>query len=244
MTVFASDLNEDQNGVKTSSQYADRGDGTPDWYMFSRVADGGNATEGAKADAAVTDPASSGSIVALLKGILGFVRNSATGLLKSEDAAHSSGDAGVMALAVRNDSLASRVGTDGDYTPLAVDAAGAAFSHAALPLVSSSTSPLNSTSVTLETSRVIKTAPGVLLGITGYNNSVAEQFIQLHNATSLPADTAIPVIVIVVPAKTNFSLDLGVYGRYFSTGIVACNSSTAATKTIGSADCWFDAQYV
>ena len=47
-----------------------------------------------------------------------------TGLSHAEDAAHVSGDAGVMSLAVRNDTLGSLVSTDGDYAPLQVNASG------------------------------------------------------------------------------------------------------------------------
>ena len=32
-------------------------------------------------------------------------------------------------------------------------------------------------------------------------------------------------------------------GREFESGLVICNSSTDATKTIGSADTFFDVQY-
>jgi hypothetical protein len=49
----------------------------------------------------------------------------ATNLGKAEDAAHASGDVGVMSLAVRLDSAASFAGTDGDYAPLQLDSAGA-----------------------------------------------------------------------------------------------------------------------
>lgn len=49
---------------------------------------------------------------------------SATSLGKAEDAAHASGDTGVMALAVRNDAASSLTSADGDYSPVAVDAAG------------------------------------------------------------------------------------------------------------------------
>jgi hypothetical protein len=42
----------------------------------------------------------------------------------AEDAAHASGDAGVMALVVRNDAGGSLVSADGDYAPLQVDANG------------------------------------------------------------------------------------------------------------------------
>ena len=51
----------------------------------------------------------------------------ATNLGKAEDAAHSSGDVGIMALGVRNDTLAALAGTDGDYTPFQFDARGALY---------------------------------------------------------------------------------------------------------------------
>lgn len=42
-----------------------------------------------------------------------------------EDAAHTTGDTGTMALAVRKDTAAALAGSDGDYTPLITDANGA-----------------------------------------------------------------------------------------------------------------------
>lgn len=42
----------------------------------------------------------------------------------AEDAAHGSGDKGVMSLAVRKDSGTAIAGTDGDYSPLQVDSSG------------------------------------------------------------------------------------------------------------------------
>lgn len=47
-----------------------------------------------------------------------------TALSKAEDSAHSSGDQGIQALAVRNDTLGSLVDTDGDYAPLQVNSSG------------------------------------------------------------------------------------------------------------------------
>lgn len=48
----------------------------------------------------------------------------ATNLGKAEDAAHASGDTGVMVLAVRSDSAAASSGTTGDYEPLHTDSSG------------------------------------------------------------------------------------------------------------------------
>ena len=49
----------------------------------------------------------------------------ASSLGKAEDAVHGTGDVGIMSLGVRNDTFATALsGTDGDYTPVGVDAQG------------------------------------------------------------------------------------------------------------------------
>lgn len=47
------------------------------------------------------------------------------GVVRAEDSAHTTGDTGVMTLAVRNDTGAVLAGSDGDYVPLTTDATGA-----------------------------------------------------------------------------------------------------------------------
>lgn len=71
-------------------------------------------------DGTVTVNTNSGAILSNI----GDVATSAASLGKAEDAGHSSGDAGVMALAVRRDTAASGASNDGDYATLNVDANG------------------------------------------------------------------------------------------------------------------------
>lgn len=103
---------------------------------------------------------------------------------------------------------------------------------------------INSTTPAYAASLVIKAAPGRLFGLSGYNSKVSAQFIQLFDSVSLPANGAIPTAILLVSASSNFAFDWGRYGRKFDAGIFICNSSTGPTLTIGSADCWFDAQFV
>lgn len=103
--------------------------------------------------------------------------------------------------------------------------------------------PVNKTGNAYVNALVVKSGSGTLWGFSGYNSNTAAQFVQVHDANSVPADGQIPKILLAVPPSSNFSVDFGQRGRAFSQGIVICNSSTGATKTIGSADCWFDVQY-
>lgn len=103
--------------------------------------------------------------------------------------------------------------------------------------------PGSSTSTAYEASRVVKASPGRCRKIIGYNSLASAQFIQVHDAASLPADTAVPKTVISVPASSTFEIDYSENSRFFSVGIVVCNSTTGPTKTIGAANCWFDVLY-
>lgn len=102
----------------------------------------------------------------------------------------------------------------------------------------SSYAPDNNHTRNLAASLVAKSGPGVLYGLSGYNSGAA-QFMQLHDSATVPANGVSPDEVIAIPATGNFSIDFGLYGKKFVNGIVICNSSTVATKTLGAADCFF-----
>lgn len=99
-------------------------------------------------------------------------------------------------------------------------------------------------STVLEASHVIKASSGRLYQLTGVNTKASAQYIQVFNSTTVPSDGTTPILLAYVPSGSVFSFDFSPFGRYFSTGICVTNSSTAATKTIGSADCWFNAGYL
>lgn len=106
------------------------GDAVRAWHLRN----GAQATVVTAAGALIGGDATNGLDVDVTRVIPG---TSATHLGKAEDAAHSSGDTGVMALAVRTDSAAARAGTDGDYIPLTTDSAGRLWvnaSGAAVPI--------------------------------------------------------------------------------------------------------------
>lgn len=66
-------------------------------------------------------------------------------MVKAEDAAHTTGDTGIMILAVRNDTLAALATTDGDYAPIQVDANGALFVNASLSSITAGTNVIGQT---------------------------------------------------------------------------------------------------
>lgn len=92
-------------------------------------------------------------------------------------------------------------------------------------------------STAYEASRVVKASAGTLRSLTGYNSGPA-QFLQLHNTTTVPADGVAPIMVLPLPAQSGFAFEW-VNGIPCATGISLCNSTTAPTKTLGSANCFF-----
>lgn len=107
----------------------------------------------------------------------------------------------------------------------------------------------NYTSAGLAASIVIPAQPAgvgpymlnILRGFAVHSTKTTAQYIQIHDAAALPSNGAIPLMTYPVEANAGVYADYG-RGRQFSNGMVICNSSTAATLTVGGADCLIDAQ--
>jgi len=129
--------------------------------------------------------------------------------------------------------------TGGNLATIATNTSSGS-TRALIPSTAASAIVTNVDSTAYEASHVISAAPANLLGCHGYSSSSSAQFILFFNSTTVPANATAPTIApLSVPATSTWAIDFGVYGRPFSTGIAVSNSSTANTKTIGSADSWF-----
>jgi hypothetical protein len=85
-------------------------------------------------------------------------------------------------------------------------------------------------------SAVVKASAGTVYGVTVLNSNAAARYFQFYNLAAVPADAVVPFMSLLVPIGASLQIDFGIYGVAFSTGICWANSSTAAAKTIGSAD--------
>jgi hypothetical protein len=102
--------------------------------------------------------------------------------------------------------------------------------------------PLNFSVGKLANSVVV---PGriVVYGFTAYSSSAAAQWVQVYDANTVPAESSVPLFVWNLAAHSGVGFGWQPNGRQFQTGLVLCNSSTEATKTIGSVDTFFDVQF-
>lgn len=160
---------------------------------------------------------------------------------QTEDAAHTSGDTGQFMLGVASLARTAR-GADNDYEPIAVDLSGAVFGSN-VPEANSAWACSNYAALAAA-SGVIKAAAGKLYGVTLTNDNAAARYIQFFNLTAVPADTTAPLFTIKLGIGETRQLDFSMMGKYFSTGICWCNSTTGATKTIGAADTYVEARYL
>lgn len=83
----------------------------------------------------------------------------------------------------------------------------------------------------------------VVYGFTFTNTNAGAQFVLAFDSALLPANGAVPMFGTTCAASSAVGFSWAPQGREFMSGLVLCNSSTLATKTIGAADCLFDVQY-
>lgn len=160
----------------------------------------------------------------------------ATNLGKAEDAAHSSGDVGVMALGVRASSPTERSAgpTDGDYEPFATNEVGAMWTTLT-PSVNGGLSTAmfsgsDGSSILVATAQAVKASAGALYGYYAYNPEAAVTFVHFYNtaAGSVTVGTTNPLMSFAIPAGSAANLS-------FPMGVTFSNAgwSVAATTTAG-----------
>jgi len=96
-----------------------------------------------------------------------------------------------------------------------------------------------STSTAQEASRVISASACSVSRAAMQNASASTRYLQLHDATSLPANGAVPEAVIIIGTTQTQVMTWSHPNNRFTTGCVAATSSTGPTLTIGSADAIF-----
>jgi hypothetical protein len=172
----------------------------------------------------------------------------ATNLGKAEDAAHTSGDVGVLALAVRQDTLANSTSTDGDYGAIKLTTAGRVYTSAtvdaALPAGTNTIGKVGidaSAAVGGSIQRVkaaaastnatsTKASAGVVTGWSFTNNTASAKYVKFYNKATAPTvGTDTPLFTEIIPASGGNNL--GGVCVPFSTGI-----AFAITGGIGDAD--------
>jgi hypothetical protein len=125
--------------------------------------------------------------------------------------------------------------------PASLGGKAAAGSLSVVPATDSASA--NASTATYAASLVVKASAGALWGLSGFNSGSSALYLQIHDAAALPADGAVPKVVLYIAPLSSFSADYGLRGRAFTNGIVICSSSTGPVKTGGGAVLWLDAQF-
>lgn len=179
----------------------------------------------------------------------------ATNLGKAEDAAHTSGDVGVMFLAKRTDTAASSSSTDGDYVTVNSDSLGHIWGREGYvdqlvdntngvgqmvvkPIAVSTYSWTQFQNLGANATLNVKATPGNVKSVYCHNVSGGDRYFQLHNTATTPGGGAVPARTYFVPAGGVLELTgsyFGEQGINFSTGIAFAFSTTEATYTAATA---------
>lgn len=100
----------------------------------------------------------------------------------------------------------------------------------------------NKTTMTAVNSFMVSSNPTTLYGMTVYHKGAADAYLQIHDKSTTPINSDVPVVSLKIRANDNFALGYEMKGREFKFGIWVCLSSTQPTLTLGAADITIDAQ--
>jgi hypothetical protein len=126
----------------------------------------------------------------------------ASNLGKAEDAGHTTGDVGVMALGVRTDAQAALATTTADYIPMTTDSVGAQY-----VTLSASTGAIGASmywnSGLTSTKQAVNASGGNLYGYHLYNPNTSVAYVQFFNvaSASVTVGTTAPNMVIAIPPQ-------------------------------------------
>lgn len=174
----------------------------------------------------------------------------ASNLGKAEDAAHTTGDVGVMVLGVRAAAPTDRSAgpTDGDYEPFATNEVGAVWvSHTHSANGGSSTMNASSSdggTALTSTAQAIKASAGTLVGYYIYNPNSSAQFVQFYNTAqgSVTVGTTNPLFMLTIPAASaaNLWMPGGIaFGTAMSWSATSTAGGNGAPTTALDAVCWY-----
>lgn len=103
--------------------------------------------------------------------------------------------------------------------------------------------PFNYSSNGAEIQHVVKTGAAQLFGFSATNVNAAARFIQVFDTDKAVANTAVPVVSVLVAATSDKQM-LWVPPRRMDRGIVIAASTTQNTLTLAAAEHLFDVQFV
>lgn len=104
--------------------------------------------------------------------------------------------------------------------------------------------PRSASSTVYSNLLVVQSGAVLAFGFSVYNSNASAQFILVFDTGQVPPSGAVPAVVFTAPGASNLPVAWAPGGRAFRSGLVLANSSTGPTYTPGSADCWFDCQYL
>ena len=154
----------------------------------------------------------------------------ATNLGKAEDAAHTTGDTGVMGLGVRRDTPTTMVSADGDYHADTYDANGAKWVSLATkldatndtvgvgPQTTGGLTTYHLVSAGSTNASSVKASAGQLYGWYIYNSNAAARKVAFHNTAGTPTAGASVFFSLVIPPSSGANV-FSTIGMAFSTGI-------------------------